>query len=117
MISELVKLRWNGAMVVLYDPAKEKEITSNSISYAPEKGHFQIQLFAGKKPIDIKNEFSSLQKEFKELSISEHRGADGLYRYSVKPFSNRAEAINVVRKIRALGWEDAFIKFVIPAKE
>ncbi len=117
MVLDLVKLRWNGAMVVLYDPAKEKEITSNSISYAPEKGHFQIQLFAGKKSIDIKNEFSSLLKEFKELSISEYRGADGLYRYSIKPFSNRAEAINVVRKIRILGWEDAFIKFVIPTKE
>lgn len=103
---------WNGGMVSIYDPIKEKMITTKSISYISGKGSYQIQLYAVNKQVDKESEFASLLSEFKELSIAEEQGADGLYRYSIKSFGTRIEANNAIRKIRALGWKDAFIKYI-----
>lgn len=108
---------WEGASVEQYNPIEEKVITTNSISYIPERGYFQVQLFAGVRTIDFDKEFSTLLKEFQQLSISENYGSDGMYRYSIGSFTTRHSAVNAVRRIRALGWKDAFIKFVTQNEE
>lgn len=98
------------------EKASEKAIVKTPVK-TPEKGYFQIQLFAGVRTIDFDKEFSALLREFQQLSISENYGSDGLYRYSIGTFTTRHSAVNAVRRIRALGWKDAFIKFVTQNEE
>lgn len=108
---------WNSGIVTSYNPVKEKEITTNTISFVPEKGCFRIQLYAGIKINKIDKEFSLILNEYKKYTITEEYGSDGLYRYSVTPFSTRAQALDAVRQIRSLGWKDAFIKTVTQNQE
>ena len=63
---------------------------------------YAIQLKALSKPIDM-----SIFKDMK--GVKEYLGADGYYRYTYLEFSSREEATLMLSKIKAKGYNDAFV--------
>ena len=108
---------WKDAFINKLSPEEHSKNITNHITYVPEKATFKIQLHAVTTKIDIAIHFAKLKEAIPGITIHETYGSDGLYRYSAGDFRSRAEAIRIIREIRALGWRDSFIISAVENKE
>ena len=83
-------------------PAEKKVYIAGEILY-------KVQLLALRKPIVIKNYFSSIMSAVPEIKIIEEKCKDGLYRYSAGEFRRKDDAVTFMRAIIKGGWKDCFI--------
>jgi hypothetical protein len=82
---------------------KAKEIS------APETKMYSVQLFALRNKLNIEENFSRLKANVPDVTVSETLDKDGLFKYSTGRFKSRYEAVKLLRIIKKLGWQDAFI--------
>jgi len=97
-------------------PNSELIRKKTDILYFPNDTIYRIQLLALKTPLKDTYHFTQLLIKFPELRILESLEKDGLYHYGIGPFGNETEARNVMKKIKAAGWDSCFLVAYIAAK-
>lgn len=84
-------------------------IEKNSTISDDEVKPYSVQLFALSKKINLKEHFSRLKALYPDIIITETLDKNGLFKYSAGSFKSRFEAVELLRVIKQLGWQDAFI--------
>lgn len=78
---------------------------------------YNLQLMASRKPVNINHYFAQLLTRIPALQIEETKQKSGWYRYHVGPFNNRAEAVKLLNKMKAMGWKEGFITSYISVSQ
>lgn len=93
---------------ILKENAQDAIEKNKTISSAEVKT-YSVQLFALSKKINSKESFSRLKALYPDIIITETMDKSGLFKYSTGRFKSRSEAVKLLRVIKQLGWQDAFI--------
>ena len=90
-------------------PSVKDTLATEKKEYITGEILYKVQLLALRKPIVIKNYFSSILSAVPGIKIIEVLCRDGLYRYSAGEFRSKTDAVSLMRTITKAGWKDCFI--------
>ena len=102
------QMGWKTAFVVSYKPSEESKVTTNMLQFVPDRLKYMIQLCALEREISDPSAFDQVIMAIENTSITKSVGRDNYTRYHLCCFTTRKQALEALRKVRSLGWKDAY---------